>query len=215
MKICNMCGNKVNDNVNICPICGNHNLTIDNQASQQLINNGMHYNHQNAAYSQQNNINVQQQYNPQQNVYNNMNQGYNPQQNVYNNMNQGYNQQMNNQLYQPVQSNTKTSDKVGAVISTIGIYYSLNILLVLHRGLEIFINEQLSDPKYAEMRNDPGVMAFSITWVALFAGIISLIIGLKNKKYYKNKVNLFNIIGGLASLIVAVGSMMYIYNYLS
>ena len=205
MKICNMCGNKVNDNANACPMCGNTNLIIDNQ---QQMNNGVHYNHQSPEYSQSNNINFQQQYNnPMINQDYNMNQGYNQSMN---------NQSMNNQFYQSIQSGTKTSDKVGAVFGTIGIWYSINILLVLQRGLDIFINENLNDPKYDEMKKDPAMMAFSITWVALIGGIVALIIGLKNKKNYaKNGVNKYNIIAGLISLAVSIGSMIYIYNYLS
>ena len=41
MKVCNMCGNNVNDTENFCPTCGN-NLT-----GVQPVSNNMHYNHQN------------------------------------------------------------------------------------------------------------------------------------------------------------------------
>ena len=116
----------------------------------------------------------------------------------------------------PVNNNKKgASDIIGAISSTIALYYSYCIVSIIKSGITEFINNTLTDPEYDEIKSNPLAMAISICWVALLGGVLALILGIVSRKKVKHGLNLYNIIGGIISLACAIISIVYIYNYLS
>lgn len=188
MKVCNMCGNNVNDNENFCPVCGN-NLA----GYQQPANNNMHYNHQNPAYGNPPIVNQQP-----------MNQGYNQQ----------YGQPMMNQYYQPISNNKSTGGQVfGAIISSIGLFMSLSTMLTVLTGFDEYYTKQILDPKFAEYAGNTEFWAASVAIFPVTLGLIALIMGIIGKKKYNKGIDKFNLISGIACLAIAVINVIGVINY--
>jgi hypothetical protein len=186
MKVCNLCGNNVNDTESYCPTCGN-NLT-----GIQPVNNNMHYNHQNPAYGNQQMVNQQPMYNQQ-----------------------GYQQQpMMNQYYQPVSNNaSSTGEIVGAIIAAVGLFVSFNTAITVFTSFEEFYTKQILNPKYIEYAGNASFWSISVALFPFVLGLIATIIGAKKKKENNKAINKFTFFSGLACLATAVANFIYVMNY--
>jgi len=191
MKVCNMCGNNVNDTENFCPTCGN-NLT-----GIQPVNNNMHYNHQNPVYGNPEMINQQ---NYQQPMYNQP---------------QGYPQQpMMNQYYQPVSNNSSTGGQIAsAIVASIGLFMSISTMITVLTGFEDFYHKQLLNPKYAVYAGNTEFWAGSVSIFPILFGVIALIAGIVGKKKYNKGIDKFNLFSGIVCLAIAIINIVTVVNY--
>ena len=106
---------------------------------------------------------------------------------------------------------TKSKDIVSLIMSIIGIYYSLNVLIIIADGVQKFINEYLNDPKYAEILTSPLTTAVSMTWPLFLLPIIGIIFGFAGRRVEISKMNTFSIIASVSVLAVGIASTYYIY----
>ena len=192
MKVCNMCGNNVNDNENFCPVCGNNLAGIP-----QPANNNIHYSHQNPSYGNQPMMN-QQQY--QQPMYNQP---------------QGYQQQpVMNQYYQPVSNNSSTTGEIlGAIVASVGLFFGVSTLITVLTSFDEFYLKEIAKPEMAQYADNVTFWAISVSIFPVILGLIATIVGLKGKKKYGKTINKFTFYSGLACLVMAIINIIGVVNY--
>ena len=109
---------------------------------------------------------------------------------------------------------TKSKDVVSLVCSLIGIYYSLNVLIIIYNGVDNFISNYLNNPKYVEILSSPSTTAISMTWPLFLLPIIGIIFGFAGRRIEYTKMNTFSIIASVSVLAIGIASSYYIYTQL-
>ena len=119
-----------------------------------------------------------------------------------------------NPYYQPINFKRKSSkDIVGAIFCSIGLYYCLNIIIVIFGDFQKYYDELLKDPRISEYAGNATFWAFSVTSVSIICGLVAFFIGLSGRKNGKTGINTYNFIGGIINLVVSLGAIIYIYNF--
>ena len=217
---CIVCGNEIKDNSLECPICGSKQLGTPIYNTQQFTDlqhqiNNMHINNNQQVENNNLNNNYYGPNQPQPMVQQPMMQQpvqQYVQQPTYSQPVGYINPIQNGYPYKP--NPTKGKDIASVVLSAFGAYYSLCVYAVISKGLNEFISENLSDPKYAEVLESKAALTGCITWPLFLLPIISLILVLSARKTAKTKLNTIGLVASIIILGIGVISSCYIYNNL-
>lgn len=140
---------------------------------------------------------------------------YNYQNTMYGNQQMYNGQPMMNQYYQPVRNKNTAKDIIGAIANSIGLYYCLNLLLIITGGFQSFYDTQIQKTNIAEYKDNAGFWAFSLTFIPIICGLIAFLIGLSGRKQGKKGINTYNFVGGIINFIVSAMTIIYIINFFS
>ncbi len=222
---CVICGNNIKEGLQECPICGSKQLSNPIYNTQQYDELQTQIQQTQAIDVEQINRKLQEQQMQYQQPIPQQFQQVPYQQPVQQQYQSNY-QQMYQNVYQqpmfvpnpapiPVVQKKSSFDIISTIVGCIGIFFAYGVITIISDGINEFIIENFSDPKYADFVSNPFSVAFSMTWVLFVPSIIGLIFGLKGRKITKNGLNTFGVISNSIVLAVGAVSLFYIYNYLS
>ena len=119
-----------------------------------------------------------------------------------------------NPYYHPINNKKKSaSDIVGAIFNSIGLYYCLNIIIVVFGDFQKFYDEQIQKVEFVEYKGNAIFWALSVTSVSIICGLIAFIIGLNGKNKGKRGINSYNFVGGIINLVISLIAILYILNF--